>query len=63
MNSLDWMRHINLTSLCKNWEGMYNIDTGSNEEDKRKYFDGKYRYYHELERPPVMKLTIYYSKK
>ena len=60
MKSLDWMRHINLTSLCKNWEGMYRIDIGTGEEDKKKHFDGKYQYQHKNVRPPVMKLTIHY---
>ena len=60
MDSLDWMRHINLTPLCRDWKSL-SIKVMETEEDKNKHFNSKYSSYHELLRPPVMKLTIHYS--
>jgi hypothetical protein len=58
MNSLDWMRHINLTSLCKNWQDLRL--TTADESEKDQFFRGKYRYSHEPKNKPVMRLTIHY---
>ena len=57
MDSLDWMRHINLTSLCKEWKSISHIDTGK-KEDHKKHHNSKYNYRYECTRGPVMKLTI-----
>lgn len=58
MNSLDWIRHINLSSLCKDWKSM-SLQTGDEAEHK-KCFNGKYRYSFEPKHKPVMKLTLFY---
>ena len=58
MSSLDWLRHINLTSLCKDWTSM-RIDIG-NEQDHKKHFNGKYRKKIEIKSKPIMKLVLHY---
>lgn len=58
MSSLDWVRHINLTSLCKDWKAM-SLSTG-NEAEHKKHFNGKYRYSFEPKNKPVFKLTLFY---
>lgn len=58
MSSLDWLRHINLTSLCKDWKSL-SLTTGE-EGDNNKHFNGKYRASITPEGKPVMKLTLFY---
>ena len=59
MCSLDWMRNINLTPLCKDWKKNYSVDTGD-ETTKEAHFKGKYRNSVKPEGKPVMKLTLHY---
>jgi hypothetical protein len=58
MSSLDWMRRINLSSLCKDWESL-RIETGP-EAEHRKYFDGPYNAHITPTLAPTMKLTWFY---
>lgn len=59
MSSLDWLRHINLSSLCKGWESLL-ISTSEDESEHKKHFGGKYRFSFEPSGSPVMKLTLFY---
>lgn len=59
MTSLDWMRHINLTSLCKDWNSL-RLDTSANDSEHKKHFDGKYRFAMNPSLKPTMKLTLFY---
>lgn len=59
MSSLDWLRHINLSSLCKDWKSL-NQSTSEDEAEHKKFFDGKYNHSFEAKNKPVMKLTLFY---
>lgn len=58
MSTLDWMRRINLTALCKDWQSL-STSTGE-ESEHRLHFDGKYRYSHNPINKPIKKLQINY---
>lgn len=58
MSSLSWLRHINLTSLCKDWKSL-SLETGDEAEHK-KHFDSKYRGHIIPTIKPTMKLTLFY---
>lgn len=58
MSSLDWMRHINLSSLCKDWNSL-RLNTGE-EKDHNKYFKGKDQQSLIPDSKPSMKLTLFY---
>lgn len=60
MCSLDWMRHINLSTLCKDWDSGHQ-KTGTEDEHK-KHFNGQYRYVFEPNKAPVKKLVLLYKK-
>lgn len=59
MRSLDWMRHINLTPLCKDWKSLA-LDVGEKSVHVN-HFEGKYRVNFTPSSKPVMKLTLCYD--
>ena len=58
ISSLDWLRHINLTSLCKNWQSM-SLSTGD-EASHELHFNGKYRSSPKIQGKPIKKLKVSY---